>query len=315
MFKNDIRKKTIKKAHSKNKNSDTTLLDRLHLEIPDTNAVTAAYQQQIPELKDFSKITQLILSASKEFGQLRPAKQRNYSKPGLKDDGISDGRFAYGKKSLENYAAHAGYAHNGRYEDEFVNFKNNDKNLADGKLFPGISLIKHPKLLRVKNEKTKKPETQLREEAEAYQITDIESFISGIKEMYNQANKPLHPITESLIREHIINNEGVLPTMAGIAGLHAEVQALNNLFISGDKRAGKSIGSRNLGEYIRDMLESSIFTQRLTTKQAGDDFAACHNCSGILSSPVNVITGKVASSGNNFSLALSRYKTSQESPI
>ncbi|OCQ52990.1 hypothetical protein Ppb6_01883 [Photorhabdus australis subsp. thailandensis] len=88
----------------------------------------------------------------------------------------------------------------------------------------------------------------------------------------------------------------ILPTMAGIAGLHAEVQALNNLFISGDRGTEK----RENWKYIRNMLESTIFTQRLTAGQAGKDFAACHNCSGILSSPVNVITGKVESAGGNF---------------
>ncbi|MCW7762597.1 YwqJ-related putative deaminase [Photorhabdus luminescens] len=315
MLKNDIREKAIKKLHSKDKNPDITRLDGLHLELPDNKAVTSAYQQHIPELKDFSKKTQLILNASKEFGQLKPAKQRSFSKAGLKADGISDGRFTYAKKSLENFAAHAGYEHHGHYDDEFVNLKNNEKNLADGKLFPGINLIKRQKLSKVKNEKTKKWETQLRDEAEAYKVNNIESFISEIKDMYKQANKPLHPITESLIRDHIANNDGVLPTMAGIAGLHAEVQALNNLLILADERAGKPIGSRKIGEYMRDMLESSIFTQRLTTKQAGDDFAACHNCSGILSTPANVITGKVASAGSNFALTLARYKASQESPI
>ncbi|ERT10746.1 hypothetical protein [Photorhabdus temperata] len=76
--------------------------------------------------------------------------------------------------------------------------------------------------------------------------------------MYEKAGNPLHPITESLIKEHMINNAGVLPTMAGI-------------------------------------------TQRLTTRQTGSDFAACHNCSGILSAPVNVVTGKVESAGSHFS--------------
>ncbi|WP_338015619.1 YwqJ-related putative deaminase [Photorhabdus bodei] len=156
---------------------------------------------------------------------------------------------------------------------------------------------------------------QQSDEAEAYKIIDIESFISGIRDMYGRVNTPLHPVIESLIRNHIINNDRILPTMAGIAGLHAEVQALNNLLILEDKKVGKIIGSRKISEYIRDMLKSSIFTQRLTTKQAGDNFAACHNCSGILSSPVNVVTGKVTSAGSDFSSTLSRYKTPQESPI
>ncbi|WP_176692949.1 hypothetical protein [Photorhabdus luminescens] len=72
-------------------------------------------------------------------------------------------------------------------------------------------------------------------------------------------------------------------------------------------------GKRPLTFRFRE--DYNLNTQRLTTKQAGDDFAACHNCSGILSTPANVITGKVASSGSNFVLTLAQYKASQESPI
>lgn len=310
MFKNDIREKAV--TSGKSKTSNEGLLDALHLELPDVKAVMSAYKKQTPEFGDFNRKTQLILNASQEFGQLKPAKQRKFSKPGLKKEGVSDGNFIYSKKSLQDFAAHAGYVHNGDYDDEFVNFKDNDRNLANGRLFPGINLIKRPKLSIVKDKEAWK--MQQSDEAEAYKVTDIEAFISGIREMYGEEN-PLHPVIESLIRNHIINNHYVLPTMAGIAGLHAEVQALNNLLTLEDEREGKAVGSRKIGEYMRDMLQSSIFTQRLTTKQAGDDFAACHNCSGILSSPVNVITGKVESSGSNFSSTLSRYKKSQESPM
>ncbi|MBS9438175.1 hypothetical protein EAE91_13725 [Photorhabdus noenieputensis] len=312
MFKNDIREKAVK--FGKSKTSDEGLLDALHLELPDVKAVMSAYKRQLPEFGDFNRKTQLILNSSEEFGKLKFAKQRKFSKPGLKNGGVSGGNFIYSKKSLQDFAAHAGYEHNGDYGDEFVNFKDNNRNLADGRLFPGIRLIKRPKLSIVKNEE--KWKMQRSDEAEAYKITDIDSFIAGIREMYGKEN-PLHPVMESLIRNHIINNHYILPTMAGIAGLHAEVQALNNLLTLEDERAGKAIaiGSRKIGEYMRDMLKSSIFTQRLTTRQAGDDFAACHNCSGILSSPVNVITGKVGSAGSNFSSTLDRFKTSQESPI
>ncbi|WP_217469484.1 YwqJ-related putative deaminase [Photorhabdus akhurstii] len=316
MFKNGICEKTVK--FGKSKTSNERLLDVLHLELPDVEAVMSAYKdkgknkEQPSVFGKFHEKTKLILSSSEEFGLLKPAKQRKFSKPGLKNKGVSNGKFIYSKKSLQDFAAHAGYVHNGDYDDEFVNFKDNDRNLADGRLFPGIILKKRPKLSIVKD----REEWKIRQsyEAEAYKITDIEAFISGIREMYGEEN-PLHPVIESLIRNHIINNQYILPTMAGIAGLHAEVQALNNLLTLEDEREGKAVGSRKIGEYMRDMLQSSIFTQRLTTKQAGDDFAACHNCSGILSSPVNVITGKVQSAGSNFSSTLSRYKKSQESPI
>ncbi|MEK9499085.1 YwqJ-related putative deaminase [Photorhabdus sp. P32] len=310
MFKNDIRERAVK--FGKSKNSDEGLFDALHLELPNIKSVMSAYKKQLPEFDDFSRKTQLILDSSNAFGKLKFAEQGKFSQLGLKEGGVSGGSFIYSKKSLQDFAAHAGYVHDGHYGDEFVNLKDNNRNLADERLFPGISLIKRPKVSIVKDKG--KWEIQQSDVAEAYKITDIEAFIAGIREMYGKAN-PLHPVIESLIRNHLINNHYILPTMAGIAGLHAEVQALNNLLIVEDRRAGKAVGSRKIGEYMRDMLKSSIFTQRLTTKQAGDDFAACHNCSGILSSPVNVITGKVESAGSNFSSTLSRYKTSQESPI
>ncbi|WP_387464335.1 YwqJ-related putative deaminase [Photorhabdus sp. RM323S] len=310
MFKNDVYEKTVKSG--KGKTPDGMLLDALYLEIPNARAVMSAYKKKTPNLPDFNEKTQLILSSSKKFGQLKPAKQRAFSESGLKADGVSDGKFIYSKNALSNFAAHAGYEHNGHYEDEFVNFKDNDRNLAEGKLFPGINLIRRP--LIEKNKETNEWEIK-QIEVGAYKVSDIDSFILGISNMYREAGTSLHSITESLIRNHVINNDYVLPMMAGIAGLHAEVQALNRLFILEDERAGKAIGGRKIGEYMRDMLKSSIFTQRLTTKQAGDDFAACHNCSGILSAPANVITGKVESAGSNFSSTLSRYKKSQESPI
>ncbi|NHB91771.1 YwqJ-related putative deaminase [Photorhabdus cinerea] len=273
------------------------MIDSFYLEIPNVEAVTLAYQKLNDKYKKFDDKTKLILSSSNEFSPLPEKKRKGFSKSGLKNNGVLDGSFIYTKNALKNFAAHAGYENNGHYEDEFVNFKDNKKNLAKGKLFPGISLIERRKLSRVKNKDGEWEPTKEIDEAEAYKVTDIEKFISGVKGMYRQGNTFLHAETEALIRKHIANNENILPTMAGIAGLHAEVQALNNLFISGDKGTEK----REKWKYIRDMLESSIFTQRLTTGQAGKDFSACHNCSGILSSPVNVITGKVESAGGNFS--------------
>ncbi|OCQ52480.1 hypothetical protein Ppb6_02216 [Photorhabdus australis subsp. thailandensis] len=293
MFKYDTSEKMAK--FGKGKTSDGMLLDTLYLEIPDEKAVMSAYKSQIlDELRNFSEKTHSFFSGKKPL---------------------------YSKKYLANLAAHAGYVHVtdynsiGNYKDGFVNFKDNSRNLAEGKLFPGIRLIKRPKLSIVRDKETERWKKQESDEADAYEITDIESFISGVRDMYSRANVDLHPVIESLIRNHIVNNDHVLPTMAGIAGLHAEVQALNNLLILADGRAGKIVGGRKIEEYMQDMLKSFIFTQRLTTKQAGNDFAACHNCSGILSVPANVITGKVASAGSNFSLILSRYKNSQESPI
>ncbi|MBS9442584.1 YwqJ-related putative deaminase [Photorhabdus heterorhabditis] len=308
MFQNRIRNEKTTQS-DKGKTLDR-MTDSLCLEIPNVEAVMLAYRKLTGKYKAFSDKTKLILDSSEKFGKLKYAKQCKFIMPGLNENGVYNGSFIYSKKSLQDFSAHAGYEHNGHYKDEFVNFKDNKGNLAKGKLFPGISLIERRKLSIVKNKEGKWEYKEI-DEAEVYEVTDIEKFISGVRGMYRQGNTFLHAETEVLIRKHIINNENILPTMAGIAGLHAEVQALNNLFILGDKGTEK----REKWKYIRDMLESSIFTQRLTTVNAGKDFAACHNCSGILSSPVNVITGKVESAGGDFSSTLSRYNMLQESPI
>ncbi|WP_387468333.1 YwqJ-related putative deaminase [Photorhabdus sp. RM323S] len=356
----DTREKTIKRTRSRDKNSNMTILDTLHLELPDKKAIVSTDKNLKKDLYStiFTEKTREIINNN----------DVNY---------------------LKKTAAHAGYEigdikeSNYKYKDGFVNLKDNNKNLADGKLFPGIELIKRPtmsismkkieenkeaeknKEVKKKNkkgekkgqkkedkktmienyiknnkkisdmqelnklfinntlmEKEKEEEEEKKwkillrftNEANCYEINNIEDFISGIKDMYTEAKKTLHPITESLIRDHLTKNENILPTMAGIAGLHAEVLSLNDLFISCDENNNRS-ASNNIKDYMKDILKSSIFTQRLTTEQAGDAFAACHNCSGILSSPINVITGKVTSAGSNFSLTLSRYETSQESPI
>ncbi|MBC8954020.1 YwqJ-related putative deaminase [Xenorhabdus sp. PB62.4] len=258
-------------------------LDALHLDKPDTERVSAAYQ-----------------------GLLSPYMARFQNKTGsiLKKES---------KKALQNYAAHAGYLHNNTYQDGFINFKDNNRNLGRGKLFPGVELLPRKTIpintpeSGYKNKPSNNIVRTLRDDtATEYRVSDMSQFISGLQDMYEKNGQTLHPMTQRLVENHIAHNGGILPTMAGIAGLHAEVQALNQILIAADQNE-----PLNPARYTKAMFQSSIFTKRLTTANAGQDFPACHNCSGIIQSPANVITGTVDSAGSNFSKQVAKRHRSQ----
>ncbi|MGJ0623513.1 RHS repeat-associated core domain-containing protein [Xenorhabdus bovienii] len=276
-----------------------TILDVLHIDQPDTAKVAAAYQRQLSStMTTFQNKTDLILTESQ-----KTAKEKS---PGMKQ---------FSKNSLQNFAAHAGYFHNDSYQDLYVNFKDKNQNLAPGKLFPGVELLPQKTIAITKPEGGWKNALSIKiarefedSTAKKYRVKfkvkdekkDISEFITGVKDMYKQGKQVLHPMIQRLIKEHVEHNDYVLPTMAGIAGLHAEVQALNKIFIESDEVSGQAADPLNPARYARAMLQSSIFTKRLTTDKAGQDFPACHNCSGIIRSPANVITGMVESAGSNF---------------
>ncbi|WP_244563492.1 YwqJ-related putative deaminase [Pantoea rodasii] len=209
------------------------------------------------------------------------------------------------RSKLKKYAAHAGYAvinnstneESGQgsegaptYRDSFLNLEGS---LEKKKTFPGVTLINEniksgfeeyspDKLKKLTGPRRWKPEASLG----YYVVTNIESFISGIRKQYSTKDYPLHPVVENRIREHVSGNNGILPKMAGIAGLHAEVQALNAI-----------LSSSKDGAYSHSLSHSYIFTQRLVgagqENPAGADFPACFNCSGILSGLEHVMTGRV----------------------
>ncbi|WP_237386349.1 YwqJ-related putative deaminase [Xenorhabdus sp. Sc-CR9] len=288
-----------KMIYRKKPESNTTL-EALHLDTPDTTEVSAAYQRQLPSvMMRFQNKTDSILEESKQL----PNPKKKSSTPKK-----------YSKKALQNFAAHAGYWHNKAYQDEFVNFKDNNQNLAPGKLFPGVELIPQ-KTIEInrpieprRNKLAYDIEDTFRNNmANEYRVTSIPAFIKGLRDMYEKNGQTLHQMTQRLVEDHIAHNNNILPTMAGIAGLHAEVQALNKVF----EEADKSSAPFNLARYAKAMLQSSIFTKRLTTANAGQNFPACHNCSGIIQSPANVITGTVDSAGSNFSAQVAKRHRSQ----
>ncbi|MBI6549633.1 YwqJ-related putative deaminase [Xenorhabdus lircayensis] len=271
------------------KQESNTALEALHLDTPDTAEVSAAYQRRLSgEMKGFQKRTNSMTNK-------------------------------HSQNVLKKFAAHAGYLGNDIYHDGFVNFKDNNQNLAPGKLFPSVVLlprktipISTPEGVAYENKLSNNILRALSDNmANEYRVTNTPAFIKGLRNMYEKNGQTLHPMTQRLVEEHIAHNNNILPTMAGIAGLHAEVQALNKVFIKSDQDAGESSDPLNPARYAKAMLQSSIFTKRLTTANAGQDFPACHNCSGIIQSPANVITGTVDSAGSNFSVQHAKRNRSQ----
>jgi|SRR5471030_472845 len=188
----------------------------------------------------------------------------------------------YTKAKLRDLAAHSGFKNKKVYKDEFANITGN---LTIKKTFPGVELIGEkikPELEEFHPRNLKKTERwNFSFHLGYYRIVDTEAYISGIKEKYETLKTKLHPVVERRIRDHISRNKNILPKNAGIAGLHAEVQALNHI-----------LSEPTLGEGVSQKLSNSyIFTQRLVGAK-NEDFPACHNCSGILSGLENVMAGK-----------------------
>ncbi|MBC8954991.1 RHS repeat-associated core domain-containing protein [Xenorhabdus sp. PB62.4] len=201
------------------------------------------------------------------------------------------GETKFTNKKLKEYAAHAAVV---AVLDDRVIYTRHFLNLPgslesdEKKRFPGVSLSGD-------NVGT----------TPSYEVTDRQQFIGGIKKAYSEKKiyshrnatpvtkptdfgekpVPLHPIIEKRIIEHLDKNNNRLPMMAGIAGLHAEVQALNFALHRFDE----------LGIDSQESLERTyIYTKRLVGKDKNADFPACFNCSGILRGKERVMTGRVA---------------------
>ncbi|WP_322619593.1 RHS repeat-associated core domain-containing protein, partial [Shewanella sp. YLB-07] len=271
------------------KDSDGRALEWLDLAATEkTQNMAELTYLQLPELRefhhDFTDSTRKILDKTDTNEQ----RLKLIKKP--KDREKESRNIQFTNSKLKGYAAHAGFVNTPQgdspvYKDGFLNFAGSLKNKNT---FPGVKLISDeaiPELEKYHPNKLAKssrwrPNTSLG----YYRVVDIKSFISGVKEQYNKSDNPLHPVVETRIKAHIAINNNVLPKMAGIAGLHAEVQALNYLVSTSDIR----------GNTTQKLNNSYIFTQRLTGDK-NNDFPACHNCSGIISGLEHVMTGKVES--------------------
>lgn len=109
-------------------------------------------------------------------------------------------------------------------------------------------------------------------------ISDKTAFIDRVEQLYVASNNPLHPITKAKILEHVGDGSKIFPTQAGIPGLHAEVQAVNEII----QRVPNGF----------DLSKINVSTIKLYPGLGqGLPFPACFNCGGILSDSVNILTG------------------------
>ncbi len=132
------------------------------------------------------------------------------------------------------------------------------------------------------------PGAQAAETKGEFHIPDHDAFIQGVSDAYAAAGQSLHALTEQNIRDYLTNTEAhghTFANFAGVPGLHAEVQAMNDLY---NKLPDPAAAVEN--------KELAVVTYKLakTSKggEQGGEFLACSNCGGIIPENVNVVTGR-----------------------
>jgi RHS repeat-associated protein len=125
-------------------------------------------------------------------------------------------------------------------------------------------------------------------ETGTFVISDRDAYLNLLKDQYNAAGNPLHPYTESLIINHLdevaSKSDGVFDFHAGLPGFHAEVQAANDVFNQLPK-------GTDLNTF--DLSSVQVSTYKVApSKGQGEAFHACSNCGGILTPPINILTGR-----------------------
>lgn len=90
----------------------------------------------------------------------------------------------------------------------------------------------------------------------------------------------LQPLIQDRIERHIDRMHGIMPTLAGPPGAHAEVRLVN------------SIVALYPGRAERMLQDTTVLTDTLSRGNAPQPFPACINCSGIIPCEVNIPTGR-----------------------
>jgi hypothetical protein len=119
-------------------------------------------------------------------------------------------------------------------------------------------------------------------------ISDRVAYIDLVRDQYKAAGNPLHPFTEKLIVNHLDGvggrSGGAFEFHAGLPGFHAEVQSFNDVIRQLPK---------NTDFNTFDLSRVQVSTYKVApSKGQGQAFPACSNCSGILPSPINILTGR-----------------------
>ncbi|WP_080422788.1 filamentous hemagglutinin N-terminal domain-containing protein [Burkholderia ubonensis] len=162
--------------------------------------------------------------------------------------------------------------------------------IAAGSKNPAVSIggsaalgIETPAFINIPAKVPAFPGVKMSEDGATFVITDQSVFMTAVKGAYRDAGQTLNSQTAQQIQGYI-SSHASFPTMAGVPGLHAEVQSLNYIYNSVPNPA------------LINLADVNIATIKLgRTSLAGNQggaFMACKNCSGIIPSKVNVVTGR-----------------------
>ncbi|MFE3767846.1 YwqJ-related putative deaminase, partial [Streptomyces sp. NPDC059104] len=162
--------------------------------------------------------------------------------------------------------------------------------IAEGSKNPAVSVggaaalgIQTPPFSNILAKVPTFPGVKMSADGDTFVIVDQGKFMDAIAGEYGRSGQKLNGQTVRQIEGYIASHDS-FPTMAGIPGLHAEVQSLNYIY-----NAVPNPATLNLADI-------SIATIKLGRSSAagtqGGAFTACQNCSGIIPPKVNVITGR-----------------------
>ncbi|WP_080431866.1 filamentous hemagglutinin N-terminal domain-containing protein [Burkholderia ubonensis] len=162
--------------------------------------------------------------------------------------------------------------------------------IAAGSKNPAVSIggsaalgIETPAFINIPAKVPAFPGVKMSEDGATFVITDQSVFMTAVKGAYRDAGQTLNSQTAQQIQGYI-SSHASFPTMAGVPGLHAEVQSLNYIYNSVPNPALISLADVNIATI-------KLGRTSLAGNQGGA-FMACKNCSGIIPSKVNVVTGR-----------------------
>ncbi|WP_080422084.1 filamentous hemagglutinin N-terminal domain-containing protein [Burkholderia ubonensis] len=162
--------------------------------------------------------------------------------------------------------------------------------IAAGSKNPAVSIggsaalgIETPAFINIPAKVPAFPGVKMSEDGATFAITDQSVFMTAVKGAYRDAGQTLNSQTAQQIQGYI-SSHASFPTMAGVPGLHAEVQSLNYIYNSVPNPASINLADVNIATI-------KLGRTSLAGNQGGA-FMACKNCSGIIPSKVNVVTGR-----------------------
>jgi insecticidal toxin complex protein TccC len=269
-----------------------------HLDIPASAIARAPFAHLIDQPNTsygrFSTKTRWLTGTPAENAMPEPKAKgkprRKAQKRSESDPGPPSG------KTLKQYIAHASYVMRSG-SSEMTTFHNFQGSPAGKDVFLGINSypteryreFQVPTMEGAKKKKEDRIDSDFLPPGDlgTYTVASRRRFKKGLREEYRRNGVFLHPETMKLIMNHV-RAHSEFPIRAGVAGLHADVQTINdiaNKLPLDDKGKFDSIGFRNA------LSDTVVFVHKLTKPGLNQAFPACGNCTGIIPDTVTVATG------------------------